>query len=75
MAYRCWSMSVGVMLPMAVDGGERGLENSRHHLFYGLNIRLPEPTPTPYQTPDEEGKSIESRINTDWKDIITSLVI
>ena len=57
-------MSVGVTLLMAVDGGVSGLENSRHHLLYGLNTRLPEPMLTPYRTPDEEGKSIESYINT-----------
>ena len=51
------------MLLIAVDGGVSGLENSRHHLFYGLNIRFPEPVPTLYQTPDEEGKSIESYTN------------
>ena len=49
---------------MAVDRGVDGLENSRHHLLHRLNTRLSKPTPTPYQTPDEEGKSIESRINT-----------
>ena len=65
MAHQYRSMSARVTLPMAIDGGERGLENSRHHPLHGLNTRLPKPTPTPYQTPDEEGKSIESRTNTD----------
>ena len=65
MAYRYRSISAGVTLLMAVDEGERGLENNRHHPLYGLNTRLPKPVPTPYRTYNEEGKSIESRTNTD----------
>jgi len=72
MAHRCRSMSAGVTLPMFVDGGAGGLENSRHHPLRGLSTGFPEPAPTPCRTPDEEGKN---RTDTDWKDIITGLVV
>ena len=50
---------------MSVDRGIGGLENSRHYPLHGLNTGLPEGVPTPYQTLDEEGKSIKSRTDKD----------